>query len=45
MPIHNVVSTLPDQEYVRALERELQDLKDRIVILEGAIAEIRKGLT
>jgi predicted nucleic acid-binding Zn-ribbon protein len=44
MPIQRVVSNLGDQEYIRALEREIQQMKDQMAIMKSDIEELQRRL-
>lgn len=43
MPIRGVVSSLSDQKYIAALEKDLEDKEARIQALEGYIKNIGRA--
>jgi len=44
MPIQRVVSSLDDQEYIRALERKITDLENQMAIMKSDIEELQRRL-
>lgn len=43
MPIRGIVSTLSDQKYVAALEKELEELRADVEALKGYIKNVGRG--
>ena len=43
MPIHGIVSTLPDQKWVAANEKELEWLRRQVELLQKQVNELRKS--
>jgi uncharacterized protein involved in exopolysaccharide biosynthesis len=43
MPINNIVSTLNDPEYIRALENELAALRAEIARLRSEVSDMRRN--
>ncbi len=43
MPIRNVVSTLPDQQYVAALEAELAELRKMVEANQQNVSNLNRG--
>lgn len=44
MPINRVISTLADQRYIEALERELEYLRSQIEVVKRDLKEVRARL-
>ena len=43
MAIRNVESTLPDDQYIRALEAELAELRSTVEALRGDVSNLNRG--